>query len=241
MVTSQNGPRRKMDDRGQKSTEVDDGHPTDFGSKVDGHWTKSERSQNTKCSNQPINPKDFLVFGIWHVHFCKIFYVRSFLTSMGRPLSRMTVYFRLASGFSLVSNPFFLNQKIWNWKICEFGVFALFKPNQISKLIHVLNYGWHLKTLFLELKIFSRLWVKTERLEQEIKNFDLFWNQLVQYIIIENLKGMKFFVTFWISDHATRFGNGYNMKYILYIICKLLYKSGGRILLIWCTFGSVLD
>ena len=82
-------------------------------------------------------------------------------------------------------------------------------------MIHVLNYGWHLKTLFLELKIFSRLWVKTERLEQEIKNFDLFWNQLVQYIIIENLKGMKFFVTFWISDHATRFGNGYNMKYII--------------------------
>lgn len=130
--------------------------------------------------------------------------------------------------------------KVWNWKICEFGVFALFKPNQISKLIHVLNYGWHLKTLFLELKIFSRLWVKTERLEQEIKNFDLFWNQLVQYIIIENLKGMKFFVTFWISDHATRFGNGYNMKYIIYymqIIIQIRRQNTIDMMHIWIRIG----
>ena len=137
---------------------------------------------------------------------------------------------------------FLIERKIWNWKICEFGVFALFKPNQISKLIHVLNYGWHLKTLFLELKKFSRLWVKTERLEQEIKNFDLFWNQLVQYIIIENLKGMKFFVTFWISDHATLAGNGYNMKYILYymqIIIQIRRQNTIDMMHIWIRIGLV--
>ena len=135
---------------------------------------------------------------------------------------------------------------MWNLelKIYEFGDFALFKPNQISKLIHVLNYGWHLKTLFLELKIFSRLWVKTERLEQEIKNFDLFWNQLVQYIIIENLKGMKFFVTFWISDHATLAGNGYNMKLYYHgiIICKIIQIRRQNIIdmmHIWIRIGLV--
>ena len=134
----------------------------------------------------PSSFADWPLGTFWKVQFHR--WPSTFAPLDGPVLHPRSVHFHLRPStlnMSLVSVwhqiHFLIERKIWNWKICEFGVFALFKPNQISKLIHVLNYGWHLKTLFL---FFNPDCESRQKDEQEIKNFDLFWNQLVQYIII---------------------------------------------------------